>query len=419
MSRERYRPCCGYSTGAIFRNEYYRFNNDSILLNAPDVNDSFVDRFVPGQSHGNYNVCFHTRYDPAVFIQPENPMLHSDFWSGEPQFVMSIDKYFVVPSGLPSLDPSPDWISLISTLGDDVIGRLQAKTQLGVTLGMMAKTYRMVTNPFGLLKADWRQLAGHNSMSSLAEKGTNLYLEGRYGWRVLRNDMRSFCKAADKFYDASQPVVAQESDSRSLVRRQVYEASTPSPSMSDYAFFSAALYAGATRNTQGGIARVIWGTPKVEACLACHALRTALQQYSAIDKFRQTFGLTFRDAWPTIWNLIPYSFVVDWFVDQRVLGINVSKAIFGSESVSRLGYSMKVDYPFKVQWIPCVPWSSNADPGYFAVSDPTYFTSQEGCIHTYSRTRGLPDTEGILTSKGLSLMHGVDATALLMQRVLR
>jgi hypothetical protein len=144
-------------------------------------------------------------------------------------------------------------------------------------------------------------------------------------------------------------------------------------------------------------------------------VRTDINDVSKWRAYAEYFGL--NKVVGTAWELIPFSFVVDWFTNAQERINDLTRVRLGESPFYNLvgvGSSIHdiVSHEF------CIT------PGYdevnslnlVAPTDPVVaFTSN---VSSYSRIPGLPDTSGVVDVSTLGLFHGITGLELLLQKIL-
>jgi hypothetical protein len=202
--------------------------------------------------------------------------------------------------------------------------RAQRDLQGLVSIGELRETLHMIHRPlqtlrdsiFGyhgvLRKRTTKALANRSSFATRAKTVraviADTYLEYQFGWRATVNDV-------DKGLRALAHVVAYREPTKYVLGQ--------SSSQRLGSFFA------------GGVNS---GSGKVDTLLRTEHL-TSVKIYgvvrarsgSDLDHVKSSFGLTWPDIIPSLWELIPYSFVVDYFTN---IGAIIDAACFNTASVA-------------------------------------------------------------------------------------
>jgi len=321
---------------------------------------------------------------------------------------------------------SVDWNSYVIALANLVNGNVNTKSLLGVTLREVSSTIRMVRNPFGLLKTDWRHRAGSSSAMDLARKGSNLWLEGIYGWKSAYQDLKSFSKTYDK-YASSVLHIQQTKGFERFAKAGTASFAAPAPTVTDsqWEAWRTALDGGSQFGPNYPWARIIFSPGQCRFNLTCRAVDSLTGPTHRLSKWLFALGSTSSQILETIWEATPYSFVVDWFVNSSAIlelpRMLESSATLSSLRVNNVGYSAKACIPFTYQ----ILWRQYRNGWYWRgvstvskAPPANSFASANGYLSQYNRTVGLPGGTGSLISqRGLSVTQGVSGFALAFQRI--
>jgi len=422
----------------------YWFSPNSQMLESPESgvawniisSDQMTDEVSSTGGHP-YNPCNHTRIRAAH--------LNEFMWGGTisqypgplTYFVQSTGSNWVSPSSttaamaaIESAVASVDWINPVMTLGNLVKGLIDGKSLIAVTLKELPQTIQMVRNPFGLLKADWRKIAGRASARTLAKKGANLWLEYQYGWKSSYIDLKNFAVDSGKYMVSVQRY--QDQALRRYSKSSVSLCSALSPTVSDGQWADwRSVFTTTSFGWKSPVCRIVFGPTQVKANVGCWASDHLCDQVTRLYRFLYAYGATGDQLLTTLWEMLPYSFVVDWFVNMnRVINLPMyeqSVKTLSSAQVQRLGFSTKVEIPYSVQIMLNTMsnyWTGtyNAFPWWavYGQGPSPNQTSVSGVISNYRRTTGLP-TAGvsIFAGKGLSASQFASGFSLLLQRILR
>jgi len=240
------------------------------------------------------------------------------------------------------------WPSLLVDLVSQVRNRLDTGYLAGATLAEFAKTVEMIKNPFGLMRTDWRNVVADLSAKALAKKSANLWLEHQYGWRALSYDIKSFVKATCKYDDAmrnhmSTPVLDRYRKRSwltlySAMRNAYFWTSSggswPQGQITAWPGTSGNWYA----------AKIDFSALQAVATVGCLGADTCEDHHNHLTKALQAFGGDIKGLFDTIWELTPYSFVVDWFINTKALrGLGSALNVLQSARCSDLTYSVKLE----------------------------------------------------------------------------
>lgn len=191
---------------------------------------------------------------------------------------------------------------------NDEIRELQAL----VSFGELGETLRMIRNP---LKSVWSGMRSY--LSTVEKRGrrrrnrphlhsivSDTWLEYSFGWRPLVNDVESAAKALAK-YVSRTPVHSVVNGSGSEIVNTASRRETISQLNLD-------VYRLVTDGEEASV--------RYKGCV-----RTAnVQFHGSLD----TFGISPWELIPTVWELIPYSFLVDYFTNagQVIAGASFNRS---------------------------------------------------------------------------------------------
>jgi hypothetical protein len=297
----------------------------------------------------------------------------------------------VIPN--PSL-PGIDWTTIVNTVGDQLDGHMSADSNILVTLAESAKTIQMVKEPFRLLKHDWRKTSKRLSASVLAKGGANVWLSWRYGWMQLYRDVVAFATIKRRIQEHINFLSQTRGSWQSLAKSQV-----------DY---------GTCSPIQGSPNVGFWLEPSINvvrrATFSLDIFRSEqATRFTNFELFLQASGA--YDILFALWDLVPFSFIVDWFVD---IGnwISSGPIYWNRFKLRKMGYSVKTTYNCKLRvGSIAANWQGSTEPVYHDA--PEYVGYK-----TYYRTPGFPpDTSGVGLFGGLNLTHLADSAAIIAQRM--
>lgn len=269
----------------------------------------------------------------------------------------------------------------------------------GELLRDFTQTVRMLKRPFSgaqdLLKrmTAYRNKRLGKTAASAAKATSNTWLEFRYGWQPLIMDGQATINAA------------HERRSRALGKRLVFRSSE-----------SVTQKGGTTFNLKPLVGTFTW---PCTGSVQCEEKRTAsagvIAQFDperVSDEVSRFAGMRASDIPSTIWELTPYSFVVDWFTNAGTW----LRAVTPVPGVSILG-----------NWVSTVTDFSRICSGtiYLYHAGPpagTLVGSAGGATErskTLRRICNVPlSSTPVLLRKPLSATHAVDALALSTDSIL-
>lgn len=204
----------------------------------------------------------------------------------------------------------PTHLPLASTLALELECDTQARAsvvapdvQLGVTIAEAMKTLRMIRRPFKSIidiirkrELTYRYVKGSKKtreVGKIIRPGASearsaaeaSWLEARYGWRPFLLEIESILETLKK----ENPIRMT-----ARAKRKSYEEAQSS----------------GTYVVSGGILSIPYDVVTTRSV----TVRSGILYEHMLDGFDQ-FGLTWRDLPGTAWELVPFSFVVDWFLN--------------------------------------------------------------------------------------------------------
>lgn len=175
----------------------------------------------------------------------------------------------------------------------------ESKVMTGELLNDFTKTVQMLRHPFKSsiqltkkILSKKNKLLGRSRTITSAKAFSDAWLEYRYGWRPIIMDVNSIMESVANC-------------TRSRPRNLVARAST------SYQTSKSVPCSGAPSCINGGITGTATFSRKVRSSSGViYRVEDNVDHDSALT----TYGLRGRDIPATLWEVIPYSFVVDWFI---------------------------------------------------------------------------------------------------------
>lgn len=319
------------------------------------------------------------------------------------------------------------WASLVSDVGSQVRNRLDTNSLLLVTLKELGKTVQMVKNPFGLLKTNWREVARGLTAAKLAVKGASLWLENRYGWQSMFSELKGFTKSYTKYQIAAHQAGLGEDRWQRFSARQRLPTSNQSYGYSTSEWEAIFMNPVSYKSKYGltgpyrGYRSIDMSNGYLDAIVGCKYWILAESKYSKITRAIQALNLDTSGLLSTLWEIVPYSFVVDWFVDfQGMVALPRALMALNSAKCKGLGHTVKLVQPYKVRFLPDKTMWYNV---YATSPKPSSIENircecSDGIYSEYTRTSGLPGMS--LTdflSTDLTSIQKADGIGLIIQRL--
>lgn len=197
--------------------------------------------------------------------------------------------------------------NLLTEMVTQLRAKVNASTaQLAVSLGEMRETLSLLARPTQglgrMIEAAGRLQAGlgrsKRNVSSFYQGLESLWLTGRYGWRPIMIDIEKFLEA----YGESRWKLRD----RVVVKRVLPEISGPSLPSKLYLSSGSSFYFNASAKTT------------LQRTLIMGNFHELANPERSVEDL---LGVRLQDMPLAAWNLVPFSFVVDWFVNvSQLLG---------------------------------------------------------------------------------------------------
>lgn len=197
------------------------------------------------------------------------------------------------PGHLSNVIPTTTLSSLILETSTASLAGVSAPTQeLLVSAAEFSKTIKMIASPARALCNLVQTYGRRNKLRNLSDAAAGSWLEYRYGWRPLMKDIQDGLEALEKVYSPRMTSRATRSVTSELT--------------------------GATSWVSQGGLLTHHGTSVTKADVTCRAYCLYEWLSSLFDSSR-AHGVRISDIPSAMWELVPYSFVVDWFVNTTSL----------------------------------------------------------------------------------------------------
>jgi len=284
------------------------------------------------------------------------------------------------------------WNGLVNTVGEELDTIMSTRLSCLMTLKDLSSTVRMIKNPIGLVKLlrrkEFRTL-------SLRKFLSDAKLEYDYGWRQMVQDLTNFLLESKKVDDRLKQLEAQRAQWHRIAARQFdvgyYSLDTPTFTEVGGHVTLKAVDCTCKRTAVFSLER----RPIIPSTLDAHMAALGLDNLSAV-----------------IWDAIPFSFVMDWFVHLRN-GLRFSGTDWHAYGVRKVGYSVKEEFSLGLTI------ESNAASTIRSMSDTSFAASGNVPVLTkYTRTPGFPPDSGTVGVFGRCRISALlDGAALILQRV--
>ena len=186
-------------------------------------------------------------------------------------------------------DEKRDALTAVSAdVASGVASLLVSGAELDKTSAMICRALSLMRHPIRdakrALKLTRKQMRTPTGRAAVLDKANSLWLEGRYGWRPFVYDVMSW-------FDARSTPKYKRYTARKRVKRSI--------TWTTYIKFGQGIYLGPI---------LLRSDHQLYAVFRAGQL---VEYSPRIDGYAQSFGL--YDVVGAAWDLIPYSFVYDWF----------------------------------------------------------------------------------------------------------
>lgn len=374
-----------------------------------NTQESITDEF---ETPGLFNTCFHTKEHPFVVGaqlcdykgEDISNLGYSSTRIGQNIGFLNAEfsgRTFMPGYVYPSVSHSEiPWNDLVNQVGTKLDGSMTAGSNLvAVTIVELPKTIKMIKDPFRLISG-WRKEAKKLSSKSLAKSAANIWLEARYGWRQFFNDLVNFSKVhkeVKRHIEYLNQITGSWESCGSTHTESKSNWATPrnwgSPTYGGFWFTSECTEAKLTARFTTDIWR-----------------DETFRKWSYLELLQQRLGT--NNILEVLWELIPFSFCVDWFIDIGRL-IKYKPVFWNSHKLRRMGWSIKRELKMSVDiHSRAYTLHPNVCPIHVVhVPEQNVYTS-------YERHPGFPpESSTVGLFGGLSLTHLADGAALIAQRI--
>lgn len=297
------------------------------------------------------------------------------------------------PTGLPVVE----WPNLVRDVGSRLDGAMKASTNALVVLAELGPTIAMFRQPLSFIKKTGR--GGRMTPKDLVTSAAGGWLTYKYGWANFARDMLAFATVMD---DAAAHFNFLSANAGRFVPCQskqvdVVELDTLS-------------------------SRPLSVVPQITMIQKYNYVRTAVfsceimrgdpaKLFTKMDLVKQRLGV--NKVAEAIWDLIPMSFVVDWFFDVSEL-IAMGPVFWDSHELRRLGYSLKeewavdtqLEYGYALQGLPAL-----------TPKKKLFTLASQRILKKYTRSPGFPEGGSSGLFGNLRLSNLADGAALIAQRI--
>lgn len=359
----------------------------------------------------SFNPCSHTkRYPMSLGIEfpdygtePNRPAQPSDQWTAlqygarNAKVQMHQHSHYLYGSLPVPAFPGIDWEQMVSSVGNQLDGSMQNSTNMLVNIAQIGQTIGMLKNPFGM--KNLRRLRRTSvTLSKLLKVGANARLEYRYGWLNLKRDMEALALC----YAQAVLHKLRLDDSRtrftSLGSSQTDRVVEPPWSPSGFGDSYVSIVPHCTEVTR-------------KCSFSLDILRDKyVRDWTTAELVAQRLG--FNQVLEALWDLVPFSFVADWFISIDSL-LKESPVFWNRYNLRHIGYSIKTT------WYANYAWTYQRPCAFGTYPYETGMTTPGKVEENYIRQPGYPPCGMDVGFFGtLNTTQLLDGAALIVQRVL-
>lgn len=385
---------------------------------------------IPNQLQGNpwwFHGCDHekrqdTHATPtAIFtFSPPVPALH-----------LRVHPHLSLrPTTIPS---TLDWDPLVEKLATSLEAGSADALQALTIIGEARQTVQMLRNPLSPLLSHRCYKKYGNMPASAVKKVANVWLTYRYGWKPFLGDIEGTAKMLAKVSASGFDPKGRERFSANDMYSYSNAVRYPRNDASLWSTLSRLPPSSWGDSTASMRYRIKRENVLVKYRVGCEALDPIDRLKSHIGKILIASRATpsWRNIRDVIWELLPFSFVIDWFVDFSSIWRPLNEKAVLEKSLHRCCYSVEThneavpEYLFGRPMVCMYAVGTDEKQQFWYGKYPTNASPiiLEGpSMHSqrYLRVAGLPSSlTTIFKSGGLDLIHGIDGISLFLQRFRR
>lgn len=342
-----------------------------------------VEEMDPGELHETFTAGPKSNWGAVTVQGPISAMIRSRADASLPEF------------GISSMIEQAKDVAYTKALGKaskaDVCSG-EILNDLGKTVSMLKKPFSGATTLLGKMVKYKKKHLGKTAASA-AKATANAWLEYRYGWRPLLMDCDTIIQKAATVRQETmrKRLVCRASEALSRTQSDSYVTNAP------------------------GIPEASGVVLRTSNCRVSAGVMVEVDPQTTSDQWLAALGLRPRDVPATAWEVIPFSFVIDWFV-------NVGDWI---EAATPLPKGLRI----VGEWVTSVETIESKYLGgqlKYTVTLPapatTFTGSFGGCSSkrttVWRTTHPVMTSHPVLKAKMLSVPQSIDATSLMCQKLI-
>lgn len=308
-----------------------------------------------------------------------------------------------------------DWFALTSQFNEACDSFIPSSMLLGETMyehAIFVDALKYVVNPSRAVK-DFLWTVGKlgfrrkrlGEITSILRESSNTWLSYNFGVKPAIRDIRSALTAHEKV-QARLWYLANNGGSYVPIRvRQKFS--------SDFA--NSALPNPIPTGSSTSFRKYISSKESTATIGAWGKVRDDLDWKDTWTAYTQHFGL--GKVIGLAWELIPFSFVVDWFTNAQERINELTRFRTGDPFAEIRNLTCSIVEETKYEIIAIPGWNSSLGMGMVNPNSP--FKLADISQKKYSRFLTIPDTSGVVDFSSLGLFQAIASGALLVQRAMR
>lgn len=289
-----------------------------------------------------------------------------------------------------------DWSSLVSEVGEQLDGHMLVGQNLLVSLCQVAQTVRMLKDPFVLRRIVCKQ---GMPLSKAYRLPANAWLEYEFGWKNLFRDIEAVASVWEEVRQHQAHLEKTALSYSSLSARSSVSVANPFFTNGSLSFFDAGALILTPKLSE------VRRTATFSLDVRRDAASTA---WSKMDQVLHRLGV--NELAEALWDLVPYSFVVDWFT-------HINREL-GKKSIDWTSFDLRhIGYSEKWEWLGYLDISNSVSVSLYYKSR-NFKTNPCPVQKEYRRYKGFPpNTTSVGFFGQLTKTQLIDGIALIVQRI--
>jgi hypothetical protein len=403
-SRSRSRTVNGTRTTHTYAADYTLLSTVSFDRSYTYTSSSITDDIGPTRKS---KPCSHTRTEWDFVSIPRDAEAYNDHISNSGSFsdeVLTLEQAALGRVYNPSVDYSIDWDQGLRNLYDNATGRMPEGASLLVNIIEISDLKNLVGSLWTPIQSLVRSL-GKKSFKDLS----NIYLAKEFGLDNVLRDFKAFVNTWSRVNEKLSFLELNNNKSLRLGARcpVSFEETFPSlPAIIDDG------YGGSTYDNTGLYAKFV--DTKIVANVSCNALIRLRTERAILNGLISALGLD--RPLHVLWEVIPFSFVIDWFLPVADLVDKFDTNLTDVGRMAPLSELTDFTHSLKIDRYVTYDFYQNCS-GPYASSSVSGPYPAGGCRYTtYDRWTGFPPVGGFTAPNGWNLRRTALSAALIVQR---